>query len=71
MSVRLGNTKTSAARQVLREILAELEAGEGRRPDTARCRRARSGPSPMTILLPGQVISRKASMFFSTATRPT
>ena len=32
---------------------------------------ARAGPSPTTSLVPGRSSARKASIFFSTATRPT
>ena len=53
-----------------RQILAETVPGESR-VRVLLLSRGRSGPSPMTILLPVQGIFKNASMFFSTATRPT
>ena len=41
------------------------------RRDSARSSAARAGPSPTTTLVPGRSSERNASMFFSTATRPT
>ena len=41
------------------------------RRDTALASCARAGPSPTTSLVPGRSSLRKASRFFSTATRPT
>ena len=56
---------------VPRELLAGLHAEEDARPGSAAAAPPRAGPSPTTHLVPGRSSARNASMFFSTATRPT
>ena len=70
VSVLLGKTKTSAAAYI------SASSSPCRAPRNTACRYFRSsavraGPSPTISLVPGRSRSRKASRFFSTATRPT
>src|SRR5258707_2568290 len=70
VSVRLGQTKTSAsARWDVKslQVFSPRNLAFGYR----RCNSALCGPSPITILDPGKSNGRNASRLFSTATRPT
>src|SRR5437016_1858878 len=69
VSVRLGNTKTSA------EAYRTAKASPVFVPrkwacGQFACKARREGPSPTTTFEPGKSSSRKASIFFSGARRP-
>ena len=70
VSVRLGNTKTSAAARWAAKVPFSSNprnfACGNRRLSSASC-----GPVPITTLVPGRSSERNASRFFSTAIRPT
>ena len=55
----------------LDQLLGRQRAEEMRLRDRLRTSSARAGPSPTTTFEPGRSSFRKASRFFSTATRPT
>ena len=70
VSVLLGKTKTSR-RHRSRRVPRRAARRETPRAGYFRSSAVRAGPSPTISLVPGRSRSRKASRFFSTATRPT
>jgi len=69
VSVRLGNTKTSAAAK-WEARSAPFFSPRKRTAGYFFSSAAFRGPSPMTTVEPGRSSARNASRFFSTATRP-
>ena len=70
VSVWLGNTKTSAAAKISARALPCRDP-TNTASGNFRASALRAGPSPTTSLVPGRSSLRKASRFFSTASRPT